>query len=237
MHERGRDPGDVSDEILARRVQRGDRAALDSLVRRYLRAIHAVTASYLAERADIEDAVQETFLRAIDRITGYDPARPFAPWLYQIARNVARDRIGKSARSRTQPLPAGGIEAPAPGPEVMTERAEIRRAVDAAIRELPEQQRTAFRLHDVDGYATNEVARIMGLSPGTIRSHVHHARRALRQSLPRRLGRTEIAEGDRCLGSGGERTNPEPTDSVAGGGERRRSRRSGAGECRRLGEW
>lgn len=187
MHERGHDPSDVSDEVFARRVQQGDRDALDWLVRRYLRAIHAVTASYLAERADIEDAVQETFLRALDRITGYDAARPFAPWLYQIARNVARDRLVTNARRRTEPLPGGGLEQPAPGPEVMTERAEIRHAVDAAIRELPEQ-RTAFRLHDVEGYTTSEIAGFMGLSPGTIRSHVHHARRALRQSLAQHWG-------------------------------------------------
>lgn len=187
MHERGHGPGDVSDEVLAGRVQQGDRAALDRLVRRYLRPIHAVTASYMRERADIEDAVQETFLRAIDRIAGYDPARPFAPWLYQIGRNVARNRLAASARRRAEPLPVEALEAPAPGPEALTERAEIRYAVEAAIGELPEQRRTAFRLHDVDGYSTNEVARIMGLSPGTVRSHVHHARRELRERLARHL--------------------------------------------------
>lgn len=222
MHERGHDPGDVSDEVLARRVQQGDRGALDRLVRRYLRAIHAVIASYLAERADIEDAVQETFLRALDRITGYEPARPFAPWLYQIARNVARDRLAASARRRTEPLPGGGLEESAPGPEVVTERAEIRRAVDAAIRELPEQQRTAFRLHDVDGYTTNEAARIMGLSPGTIRSHVHHARRALRQALARRLGdpRTPMAtEVSDVVERAEIRSPPTPSQARATEGE------------------
>lgn len=179
---------EASDEVLARRVQRGDRDALEQLARRYLRPIHAVTASYLGERADVEDAVQDTFLRALDHIASYRPARPFAPWLYQIARNVARDRLAASARRRTEPLPADGLEEPAPGPEVVTERAEIRRLVDAAIANLPEQQRTAFRLHDVEGYPTDEIARIMGLSPGTVRSHVHNARRALRTALQSRLG-------------------------------------------------
>jgi RNA polymerase sigma-70 factor (ECF subfamily) len=181
------DPGDrarePSDEFLAQRAARGDRAALEKLVRRYLRPLHAVTASLLAERADVEDAVQETFRRALAGLAGYRTDRPFAPWLYQIARNVAKDRHAAAARWRTEPLPLAGIEAPAPGADVMLERAEIRRLVEAALDELPEQRRTAFRLHDVEGYGTEEVARLMGLSSATVRSHVHHARRALRVVL------------------------------------------------------
>src|SRR5919204_3064476 len=90
----------AADEALARRVQAGDGGALEQLVRRYVRAIHAVAASYLSEPADIEDAAQETFLRALRGIDAYDPERPFAPWLYQIARNVARNQL--SARARWQ---------------------------------------------------------------------------------------------------------------------------------------
>ncbi len=174
-------------------MQQGNRDALEQLVGRYLRPIHAVTASYLAEQADVEDAVQETFLRALDRIASYQPGRPFAPWLYQIARNVARDRLAASARRRMEPLPVTGLKESAPGPEVVMERAEIRQRVDAAIGDLPEQQRTAFRLHDVEGYTTNEIARIMGLSAGTIRSHVHYARRALRMALASSLGEPKNA--------------------------------------------
>lgn len=195
MHEPGRGSAEASDEVLAQRIQEGDRDALERLVGRYLRPIHAIIASYQAERADVEDTVQETFLRAIDRIASYQPARPFAPWLYQIARNVARDRLVLSARRPTEPLPAAGVEEPTSGPDVVMERAEIRRLVDAAIAELPEQQRTAFRLHDVEGYATTEIADIMGLSPGTVRSHVHHARRALRSALASSLGEQRNAGG------------------------------------------
>jgi len=177
-----------SDELLARRAQTGDRAALELLVRRYLRPIQAVTASLLTERADVEDAVQETFRRAMDGLAGYRSERPFAPWLYQIARNVARSRLESTQRWPMEPLPVGGLREPSPGPDVTLERAEVRRLVDAAIAELPEQRRTAFRLHDVEGYDTEEVAHIMGLTAGTVRSHVHHARRALRAALAPRLG-------------------------------------------------
>jgi RNA polymerase sigma-70 factor, ECF subfamily len=183
----GRRSGEPADEVLAQRVQQGDRDALQRLAGRYLRPVHSVAAAYLTEPADIEDAVQETFLRVLDHIAGYDPARAFAPWLYQIARNAARDRRSASARGATESLAAQELEATAPAPDVVTERSQIRELVGAAIRELPEQQRTAFRLHDVDGYGTQEIARIMGITAGTVRSHVHYARRALRAALAGRL--------------------------------------------------
>src|SRR5690606_31054100 len=145
------------------------------LVRRYIRPIHALVASYLSEGADVEDAAQETFLRLLDRIQGYDASRPFAPWLYQIARNIARDRLATGSRWRLEPLPADGPKSPSAGPDVAAERAEIRAHVEAAMARLPEQQRTCFRLHDVEGYTSAEVARMTGLSSGTVRSHVHHA--------------------------------------------------------------
>ena len=172
----------ASDEDLACRAQRGDRDALEQLVRRYLRPIHAVAASYLPEPADIEDAAQETFVRAVAAIGGYDPGRPFAPWLYQIARNVARDRVGVRGPPRRE-APSRSLPSPGPGPDAVLERSERRMLVNAAIARLPERRRTAFYLADVEGYSMREVADIMGLSPGTVRSHVHHARRALRAAL------------------------------------------------------
>jgi RNA polymerase sigma-70 factor (ECF subfamily) len=182
------------DEALARRVQRGDVDALEQLVRRYVRPIHGVAASYLSEPADVEDAAQETFLRALRAIEGYDPDRPFAPWLYQIARNVARNYLAAGARSRTELL-SEQLQSALPGPDVVLERSDIRARVDAAMTRLPEQQRTAFYLSDVEGYATAEVARIMGLSPGTVRSHVHHARTALRAALPESREQVENTGG------------------------------------------
>lgn len=171
------------DRVLADRIQDGDREAFGRLVRRYLRPVHAVVASYLSEPADVEDAVQDTFLRALEGIGGYDTTRPFSPWLYQVARNVARNRLDARSRHRTEPLPESGAEAEADGPEAEMNRAEIRRRVAAAADELPERQRLAFRLVDVEGYGASEAAEMMELAPGTVRSHLFHARRSLRAEL------------------------------------------------------
>ncbi|MEQ1858052.1 MAG: sigma-70 family RNA polymerase sigma factor [Longimicrobiales bacterium] len=183
-----------SDEELARRVQSGDREALEQLVRRYVRPVHAVVASFLPDPTQVEDAAQEAFLRALRALHQYDPHRPFAPWLYQIARNVARNQSAAQAVRRTEPLPADGPASPQAAPDLDTERAEIRARVDHQVALLPEQRRTAFRLVDVDGMSAEEAGRIMGLSAGTIRAHLHNARKQLREAL------TEYAAGTKGHG-------------------------------------
>src|SRR5262249_13619666 len=136
------------------------------------------------------------FLRALRAIETYDPRRPFAAWLYQIARNVARNHLAAAARWRTEVVP-GTLESSTSPPDVTLEHAEIRARVNAAMADLPDQQRTAFYVCDVEGYSTEEVARIMGLSPGTVRSHVHHARKSIRAALPRSLGPAEDERNER----------------------------------------
>jgi RNA polymerase sigma-70 factor (ECF subfamily) len=174
----------VADETLARRLQVGDRVGLEQLVQRYLRPVHAVVASFITEPADIEDAAQETFLRALGAIERYDPRRPFAPWLYEIARNVSRNRLSSQTRWKMEELVTDAVTSAETLPDVEAERSEIRARVSVELSRLPEQRRIAFRLVDVEGIETGEAARIMGLSPGTVRSHVHHARKALRAALP-----------------------------------------------------
>jgi len=173
----------VSDETLAQRVQRGDRAALEQLVRRYIRPVHAVIASFLPEPSQVDDAAQETFLRMLRAIHTYDTRRPFAPWLYQVARNAARSQIAAESLRSTEPFPADGPAATGPLPDVAAERSEIRARVARALEALPEQRRVAFRLVDVDGMGAAEAGRIMGISDGTVRAHVHHARKQLREAL------------------------------------------------------
>lgn len=184
-----------TDEALARRVQGGDRAALETLVRRYVRPVQAVVASFLSEPAEIEDAAQEAFLRALGAIDTYDLRRPFAPWLYQVARNVARNHIGARAVRSTEPLPSRDPEAADPLPDQAAEHAEMWARLERELARLPEQRRTAFRLVEVEGMTAAETGQIMGIAPGTVRSHVHHARRYLREALAEYADTTEHSRG------------------------------------------
>lgn len=179
------------DEELAKRVQRGDRAAFARLVRRYLRPVYAIASSFLREQADVEDVAQETFLNALDRIETYDSNRPFAPWLYQIARNAARQRIEGASRRETTPVQEQELPNDSVGPEEELERAEVRRRLRTAVAGLPERQRTVFRLLDVEGVSADEAAEMLGLTAGTVRSHLSRARSALRDMLDPWLQRGE----------------------------------------------
>ena len=181
-------PTEVSDGELARRVQGGDNDAFELLARRYIRSVYAVVSSFLGSREDVDDAVQETFLRSLEKIQSFNPKRPFAPWLYQVARNVARNRW-KYLKSRQHEDLAEYDRAPSEtdeeDPGTMAELAELRSDIAAAIENLPERQRTAFRLHDVEGFKATEIAELLGVSDGTVRANVHHARRELRKRLGR----------------------------------------------------
>jgi len=180
-----------TDEALARRVQAGDAVALERLVRRYVRPVQAVVAAFVSEPEEIEDAAQDAFVRALRAIDTYDAGRPFAPWMYQIARNVARNHIEARAVRNVEPLSLREPEATDPAPDRAAERSEMRARLERALGRMPEQRSTAFRLVDVEGMGAAEAGRIMGLAPGTVRAHVHHARRHLRSALAEYADATE----------------------------------------------
>lgn len=184
-----------SDETLARRGKAGDRDAMEALIRRYVRPVYAVATSFLSDPDDVEDAAQETFLRVVRALDRYDPTRPFAPWLYQIARNVARSQITVRGRRKDESLDAHDPVARGSEPDEVAERDEIRRRIDEEVARLPEQRRTAFRLVDVEGMGADEAGRLMGLAAGTVRAHVHHARRQLREALAEFAGTTQATGG------------------------------------------
>ena len=173
-----------TDAELVRRVRRGEREAFDRLVRRHLKAAYAVALSVLGEPTDAEDVCQDAFVTAVERIHDLrDPAQ-FSGWLFQIVRNRSRQfRRSEAIRrhlplDRSQTLAAGG-ESPA----LAAERAELRARLLAALAELPEERREVILLHDLHGWKHREIAERLGLPEGTVRSHLHHARRALRPLL------------------------------------------------------
>ena len=162
-------------------VQGGDARAFDELVRRYLERGYAVALSILGTPQDAEDAVQSGFIRALERIDQLRPGSPFGPWFYRVLRSTALNlRRREGLRSHEEiPLSAAGGGDPARD----LERSITRERVVEALGRLPEQQRTAVTLYDLEGYSHQEVAEVLGVAVGTSRAHVHHGRRALRELL------------------------------------------------------
>jgi RNA polymerase sigma-70 factor (ECF subfamily) len=172
-----------TDAQLVARVRRGDRAAAGALAERYLRACRAVALAVTGHEADADDVCQDAFVAAIERIDGCRQPDRFGAWLMQIVRNRARDLL----RSRARPvLSIHGmeIESARASPAAEAERADTTARLLAAIRELPEERREVLLLHDLEGWTHREIAERMGLPPGTVRSHLHHARRRIAGLLP-----------------------------------------------------
>jgi RNA polymerase sigma-70 factor (ECF subfamily) len=174
---------DTFDEAAAlARVQRGDVAAFDAVVRRHLRRAYGLAYRILGRREDAEDLVQEAFMIALDRIATFDTTRPFAPWFMRIVVTRSLNARKSIARRRTGELPDEAI-APGPAPDVETESAELRERVQAALSALPERQRLILQLFELDGYSAQEISDMLGISAGTVRWHAHEARNAMRSAL------------------------------------------------------
>lgn len=175
-------PAEVTDAQLALDVQRGDVAAYDLLVRRHMRRAFAVALRLLGQHQDAEDLVQEAFIAALEKIDTFDTNRDFAPWFYRILVNRCLNARKSLARRSGVDLP---IEAMSPdaSPLVETERSEMRSRLKSAMSLLPERQRLIVSMFDLEGFSSPEIAEVMGISDGTVRWHLHQARRVLREAL------------------------------------------------------
>lgn len=177
-----RNPGEVGDAALVVRARGGDREAFGALVDRYADQARRVARAVLQDPDDADDAAQDAFLAALVKLDQYDSARPFGPWLMRIVANAATDRRRRrkvrSAVSLDEGLVAGG-----PRPDVLAEREVLLGRLRTALGELPERRRIAVVLFDVEGYSHAEIAQVLGIPEGTVRSEVFHARRKLRGLL------------------------------------------------------
>jgi RNA polymerase sigma-70 factor (ECF subfamily) len=152
------------------------------LVNRHAAAARRLARTVLQNVEDADDAAQEAFLLAWRNIARYDPTRPFTPWLMRIVMNAAADLRRKRRVRTTEDIPVSAVSAEAL-PDVQADRTLFNARLQAALDELPERQRAAVVLFDAEGYAHADIAELLGVPEGTVRSDVFHARRALRQAL------------------------------------------------------
>src|SRR6184192_1183772 len=174
-------PGQDEAALVAR-VRAGDRAAFGTLVERYAAVARRVARAVLSDPDDADDAAQDALLSALVKLEQYDPRRPFGPWLLRIVANAATDRRRRRSVRRVEPLDVG-LTAGGPRPDATAERRALNQRLRQALAELPERRRMAVVLFDVEGYSHGEIALILGIPEGTVRSEVFHARRRLRVLL------------------------------------------------------
>lgn len=159
---------DVSDGELIRRVGSGDRSAFDALYRRYARPVYGLALRRLGDRGRAEDAVQETFASVWRAAGSYKPERgPGAPWLYAVARNAIVDN-GRARRE--PPVDAPDEVAGDAGPAERAESGWIAWRVHRALAELPENERQVIELAYWGGRSQSEIADLLGIPLGTVKT-------------------------------------------------------------------
>ena len=174
------------DAELAQRASRGDRAALEQLLERHADRIHALCRRIIPHRDDALDATQEAMIAVVRGIRRFDGRSAFTTWLYRVATNAALDELRRKNR---RPIPADLPERPATGPPIDAQ-VGARIDIDAALAQIPEDFRVAVVLRDLCDLDYAEIATVLDLPPGTVRSRIARGRAALAAQLG----------------------NPEPTD-------------------------
>jgi RNA polymerase sigma-70 factor (ECF subfamily) len=183
---------DDSDQQLVRRVQDGDQTAFNLLVLKYQHRVLKLVSRFVNDAAEAEDVAQEAFLKAYRALPSFRGDSAFYTWLYRIAINTAKNTL---VSNRRRPVDfnldlqdpeqyerhARLKEGDTPEGVLLTE--EIRRTVEQAMEQLPEDLRTAIVLRELEGLSYEEIAEAMDCPVGTVRSRIFRAREAIDRKL------------------------------------------------------
>jgi RNA polymerase sigma-70 factor, ECF subfamily len=199
-------PGTIQDEAtLLARMQAGEGDAFEACVRTHCTRMLVVARRILRNDEDARDAVQEAFLAAFKQIGHFQGLSRLGTWLHRIVVNAALNRLRSRRRHPEQSiedlLPHFGagehqLDPPAPWKDTadtLLRQQETRALVRQCISQLPETYRTVLLLRDIEGLDTDETARMLGTSPGVVKTRLHRARQALRTLLE-----PEFCGGEPC---------------------------------------
>jgi len=174
------------DEELARLAADGDAAAFDEIYSRHRRFVYSLAVRMTGNQADAEDLTQESFVSVLRRVGSFRGEASFTTWLYRLVINQVKMHFRyRSSRPEMQTsdgeIPErwqGGVRRTDPAKQLID-----RLAIEQAVRMLPTGYRSAFILHDIEGYKHAEAARLSAHTVGTSKSQLHKARASLRAAL------------------------------------------------------
>ena len=179
---------EATDKQLVARVQKGDSRAFDMLVLKYQHRILGLISRYVHDADEVQDVAQEAIIKAYRALPRFRGDSAFYTWLYRIAINTAKNHL--VSRSRRPPgsdvdvedaeyYVSGGALHEIETPESALFGSELKEVVERAIRDLPEDLRTAVTLREFDGLSYEDIADIMDCPVGTVRSRIFRAREAI----------------------------------------------------------
>jgi RNA polymerase sigma-70 factor, ECF subfamily len=186
----------VSDHELVSRAQQGSEKAYRELLGRYQRPVFSIIYRMIRDREQAEDLAQETFVRVFNHIDRYDPRYKFSSWIFKIATNLTIDWIRRKelntvsidgSRNAVTPdqIEATSITIASPdeNPEELLEAKELGEEIEEAIGKLRPEYRAAILLRHVEGREYQEIAEILALPLGTVKTYIHRGRNELREQL------------------------------------------------------
>jgi len=181
------------DQKLVERAQQGDQKAFDVLVAKYQRKLGRLVARLVKDSAEVEDVVQEAFIKAYRALPNFRGESAFYTWLYRIGVNTAKNYLvsqGRRAPTSTEftndeaeTFAEGEMLRDIDTPESVLMSKQIGQTVNQAMETLPEELRNAIVLREIEGLSYEEIARIMDCPIGTVRSRIFRAREAVANKL------------------------------------------------------
>jgi RNA polymerase sigma-70 factor (ECF subfamily) len=186
-------------ETLLHRCRKGDELAWEALVRRYQAQVMGLTRHYLHNEEDARDAAQDVFIRVYRRLETAPDADRFWPWLCRVTRNLSLDRIRRRrARPPAEDLlvdDAVALSSGDPTPEEAFESEDRRQLVRRAMDTLGELSREVLLLREISGLRESEVAAMLEVPVGTVKSRANRARVELARAVETLLGRDAPTSG------------------------------------------
>lgn len=172
----------AQDAVLLARVLSGDRDAFNQIMRNHEDRVFSVCLRIMGEREQALDATQETFLTAFRKAAQFKGNSALGTWIYRIAVNTCYDQLRKQKRRRTDPL-ADYHEPVDYAAEDAVEAAGLRPEIEQALAAIPEDFRAAVILCDIEGLSLPDVAQVLDVPVGTVKSRVFRGRRLLARKL------------------------------------------------------
>lgn len=172
----------ATDRSLVDAARAGSNDAFEVLVDRYRAPIVRLAYRLTHDADEAKDIAQDAFLRAYNRLGDFHSDRPFARWLFVIARNASLDAIRRRRRAATYAA-TGGVGPSEPGPEELALRNDEATRVHVALRSLPAKYRDVLDLYYLRGLRYREIAVELAIPIGTVKTYISRAKRRLREEL------------------------------------------------------
>ncbi|MEN8761361.1 MAG: RNA polymerase sigma factor RpoE [Thiogranum sp.] len=191
------------DQELVERVQGGEKAAFDILVRKYEHKLANVISRYIHDQSEVLDVAQDAFIKAYRALPNFRGDSAFYTWLYRIAINTAKNHLVAAGRrppkndidaQEAEQFEAGSGLKEYATPERLALRSELAGTIQDAIEELPEELRVAIVLRELEGLSYEEIASAMECPIGTVRSRIFRARDAIDKKIRPLLDETDAGE-------------------------------------------